>query len=520
MRVQRDGRGFTVEVSADGEGLVSHAGAALLGEVADRVGLTRELSRALAGVRERCGRHDPGRVIRDLAVMLADGGDCLSDLRAVRDQQPLFGSVASDSTAFRLIDRIANDPGLLDAVRAARARARKRAWGLGVRPQRIVIDIDATLIGAHTEKEGAAVNFKGTFGFHPLLAYLDESREALAGMLRPGNAAAHGAQAQIEVLEQALEQLPRDVVADLRTEIVMRIDSAGAASDLCQAAQDAKIGFLVGFDVFKAVQTAILSLPESAWRPALRQDGEQRDGAQVTEITELIDLKPWPKNSRVIIRRERPHPGAQLTFTDHDGHRFQATLTDLTGDAVEIERLHRGRAHAEDRIRAAKQTGLDNLPFRDFDLNAVWMELSLIAQDLIAWTQQLALDGELAICEPKALGYRLLHTAGRLAFHARRAILRLQAQLALGPPARRRLPAPPNAATTRRLTAGAPHEDQLRLRRPAPKDRCRQTPTQRHLSSPDPDTGHVRQRGPVTARSPPPKTALAAHPGRLLHDPG
>lgn len=427
MRVQRDGRGFTVDVSADGDGLVSHAGAALLAEVADRVGLTRELSRALAGVRERRGRHDPGRVIRDLAVMLADGGDCLSDLRAVRDQQPLFGSVASDSTAFRLVDRIANDPGLLDAVRTARARGRERAWGLGVRPQRIVIDIDATLIGAHTEKEGAAVNFKGTFGFHPLLAYLDESREALAGMLRPGNAAAHGAQAQIEVLEQALEQLPLDVVADLQTEIVMRIDSAGAASDLCQAAQDAKIGFLVGFDVFKAVQTAILSLPESAWRPALRQDGEQRDGAQVTEITELIDLKPWPKNSRVIIRRERPHPGAQLTFTDHDGHRFQATLTDLTGDAVEIERLHRGRAHAEDRIRAAKQTGLDNLPFRDFDLNAVWMELSLIAQDLIAWTQQLALDGELAICEPKALRYRLLHTAGRLAFHARRATLRLQA---------------------------------------------------------------------------------------------
>jgi hypothetical protein len=427
LRVQRDGRSFTVDVSADGDGLVSHAGAALLAEVADRVGLTQELSRALAGVRERRGRHDPGRVIRDLAVMLADGGDCLSDLRAVRDQQPLFGPVASDSTAFRLVDRIADDPGLLDAVRTARARARARAWGLGVRPERIVIDIDATLIGAHTEKEGAAVNFKGTFGFHPLLAYLDESREALAGMLRPGNAAAHGAQAQIEVLEQALEQLPLDVVADLRTEIVMRIDSAGAASDLCQAAQDAKIGFLVGFDVFKAVQTAILSLPESAWSPALRQDGEQRDGAQVSEITELIDLKPWPKNSRVIIRRERPHPGAQLTFTDHDGHRFQATLTDLTGDAVEIERLHRGRANAEDRIRAAKQTGLDNLPFREFDLNAVWMELSLIAQDLIAWTQQLALDAELAICEPKALRYRLLHTAGRLAFHARRAILRLQA---------------------------------------------------------------------------------------------
>ena len=429
MRVTRGERSFTVDVAPDGEGLVSHAGAALLAEVADRVGLTGELSRTLAGVRERRGRHDPGRVIRDLAVMLADGGDCLSDLRAVRDQEPLFGPVASNSTAFRLIDRIAGEPGVLDALRGARARARERAWELGVRPERVVIDIDATLIAAHTEKEGAAVNFKSGFGFHPLLAYLDESHEALAGVLRPGGAPAHSAQAQIDVLDRALAQLPVEVVSDLDTEIVMRIDSAGAASALCQAAQDAGIGFLVGFDLFAGVREAILSLPEDAWRPAIRQDGEQREGAQVAEIThvERLDLSPWPDGSRVIIRRERPHPGAQLTFTDTDGHRFQATLTDLQGDAVEIECLHRGRANAEDRIRAAKQTGLENLPFREFDLNAVWLELSMIAQDLTAWTQTLCLEGELAICEPKALRYRLLHTAGRLSFHARRAVLRLQA---------------------------------------------------------------------------------------------
>jgi Transposase DDE domain group 1 len=429
LKVTHDGRSFTVDVAADGQGLVSHAGAGLLAEVADRVGLTRELSRVLAGVRERRGRHDPGRVIRDLAVMLADGGDCLSDLRAVRDQEPLFGPVASDSTAFRLIDRIANEPGVIDALRAARARARERAWELGARPERIVIDIDATLITAHTEKEGARVNFKGTFGFHPILSYLDHSHEALAGVLRSGNEGAHSAEAQIEVLDLALAQLPREVVSDLDTEIVMRVDSAGAAFDLCQAAQDAKIGFVVGFDLFQGVRESILSLPEDAWRPALRQDGEERDGAQVAEIThiERLDMTPWPDGSRVIVRRERPHPGAQLSFTDHEGHRFQATLTDLTGDMVEIERLHRGRANAEDRIRAAKQTGLENLPFREFDLNAVWLELSLIAQDLIAWTQTLCLDGELAVCEPKALRYRLLHTAARLSFHARRAVLRLQA---------------------------------------------------------------------------------------------
>src|SRR3954471_13884155 len=157
----RGGRSFTVGVAPDGAGLVSHAGAALVAETADRVGLTRELSRALARLRERRRRQDPGRVIRDLAVMLADGGDCLSDLRAVRDQQPLFGPVASDSTAFRLIDTLARDPDLLAGLRVARARARANAWAAGIAPERVVIDIDATLIGAHTEKEGAAVNFKG-----------------------------------------------------------------------------------------------------------------------------------------------------------------------------------------------------------------------------------------------------------------------------------------------------------------------------------------------------------------------
>ena len=427
MRVMRDGRSFTVDVAPDGDGLVSHAGAALLAETADRVGLTRELSRALAGVRERRGKHDPGRVIRDLAVMLADGGDCLSDLRAVRDQEPLFGAVASDTTAFRLVDQIASDPTLLEALRVARARARERAWELGVRPQRLVLDIDSTLICAHTEKEGAAVNFKGTFGFHPMLAYLDGSREALAGMLRPGNAAAHSAGDQIAVLDEALEQLPLNVVADPDCEIVLRADAAGSALDLCEAARDAKIGYLVGFDLTKQVRRAILSLPESAWSPALRQDGGEREGAQVAEITELLEFYDWPEGSRVIVRRERPHPGAQLTFTDLEGHRFQATLTDLAGDAVELECLHRARASAEDRVRAAKQTGLENLPFREFALNEVWFELSLIAQDLSVWTQALCLEGELAICEPKTLRYRLLHTAGRLAFHARRATLRLQA---------------------------------------------------------------------------------------------
>ena len=423
MRVQRDGRRFTVDVVADGEGVVSHAGAALMAETADRLGLTRELSRALVGVRARRGRHDPGRVVRDLAVMLADGGDCLADLRAVRDQQPLFGPVASDATAFRVIDALARDEGLLRALRVARARARERAWKAGAAPERVVIDIDATLICAHSEKEGAAGTFKRGFGFYPLLAFLDESCEALAGMLRPGNAGANTAADHIELVALALEQLPGEAVTD--SEIVVRTDSAAATHEFTDDLVDANLRFLMGYDLTETVRDAILGLPENAWRPAVRQDGEQREGAWVAELTDRLDLSTWPEGARVIVRRERPHPGAQLSFTDHDGHRFQCTLTDLPGDPIELERLHRARANAEDRIRAAKQTGLDNLPFQAFDHNAIWLELSLIAQDLIAWTQALCLEGELAVCEPKTLRYRLLHTAARLIFHARRATLRL-----------------------------------------------------------------------------------------------
>ena len=185
MRVMRGGRCFTVGVAPDGEGLVSHAGAALLAETADRLGLTREFSRALAGVRERRGRHDPGRVIRDLAVMLADGGDCLSDLRAVRDQQPLFGPVATDATAFRLIDRIASDPRLLAALRAARARARGRAWELDARPARIVIDVDATLVRAHREG-GRGGQLQGRLRVSPAAGLLGRQPRGAGGDAAPG----------------------------------------------------------------------------------------------------------------------------------------------------------------------------------------------------------------------------------------------------------------------------------------------------------------------------------------------
>ena len=425
MRVTHVERQVTVEVTSDGDGVVSHAGSALLAQVADKTGLTRALSAALGEPGLRAGSHDRGRVIRDLAVMLADGGDCLADLGAVSDQAALFGPTASTSTAFRVIDRIASTPGLLNALRAAHARARERVWELAGAPGRLAIDLDATLITSHSDKEGAAGNFKHGYGFHPMLAYADETGEALAGELRPGNTGANTAADQIMVAEQALAQIPARHIEDI--EILLRIDSAGACHDLLDWCREGRIGFSVGYDLTETVRAAILEIPDQDWVCSLDQDDTERPNGQVVEITDGLDLETWPAGSRVLVRRERAHPGAQLSFTDHDGHRFQAILTDQPGDAAPVERDHRGRARVEDHIRNDKDTGLENLPFRDFEHNRVWLEIVGLAHDLIAWTQRLLLTGELAKAEPKRLRYRLLHVAARLAFHARGARLRLQA---------------------------------------------------------------------------------------------
>ena len=425
MKVMRDGRPVTVEVTADGAGLVSHAGSALLAQVADKLGLTKALSLRLGAIKQRRRGHGPGRVIRDLAVMLADGGECVSDLGAVRDQEALFGPVASDSTAFRVIDRVAADPGLLDALRAAHARARERFWELHGAPERLTIDVDATLITAHSEKEQAAGNYKGGYGFHPLQAYADQTREALGGLLRSGNAGANTAADHMTVLDRALEQIPAEHVEQI--EILVRADSAGATHGLIDYCREANLRFSVGYELTEPVREAILQLPADTWVPALDQDGSERENGEVAEITDSVELSSWPQGSRLLVRRERPHPGAQLSFTDHDGYRFQAILTDQPEqDIAIVECRHRQRARVEDRIRDDKDTGLAKFPFKAFALNEVWLEIVLLAHDLIVWTQALLLDGELAKAEPKRLRYRLLHVAARLAFHGRRGKLRLQ----------------------------------------------------------------------------------------------
>jgi Transposase DDE domain group 1 len=425
LRVQATNSPGSFEVTTDGTGVVGHAGAALLRELADRVGLTGALGwRGPPGRR----RYPDAAVLRDLAVMLADGGDCLSDLAVLRDQPELFGQVASNPTAWRVVDRIARDACGLARLRAARAHARGRAWAAGGHPdvEVLVVDADATLVLAHSDaKQGAAGTYKHTFGFAPLLAYLDRGQapgEALAGLLRPGNAAAGAAGDLIELVDLALAQLP---AADLP--VLVRSDSAGASTRLAWHLRDRGVGFSLGMQIDQHAREAILAQPEPAWTPAVDADGQSRDGAEVCELTGWVDLRNWPAGTRMLCRREDAHPGAQLRFTDHDGHRFQVFLTDQDEtDLAWLELRHRQRARVEDRIGGAKATGLRNLPFDLLRRNAVWLELVLAAQDRCCWAQALLLDGELAVAEPKTLRYRLLHTAARIVRHARRVILRLQ----------------------------------------------------------------------------------------------
>jgi len=430
LQVKHHTRVGSLGVVADARGLVSRSGTALAAELAGRLGVLAALSAGLEHLHRRRPKHDPGRVLVDLAVMLLDGGECVADLGALADQPDLFGEVASHSTASRVLHAIGPDE--RRAMRAARSAARERAWRLGGRPERIVLDFDSHLVEVHSEKEGAAPNRKHGFGFHPLGCWLDEPGEALSMLLRPGNAGANTAADHITVLDGSLAQLPADVRdrdRDEPLEILARADAAGATHAFAAALRERRIRFSLGYYVTETVGQAALALDNDAWRPALNADGEPRDGAWVAELTGHVDLSGWPEKTRLIVRKERPHPGAQLRFTDAGGHRYQCFLTDQAGDDLAaLEACHRLHARVEDRIAEARELGLARLPFHAFDDNETWLELILLAQDLLAWLRGCVLDAASAQLAPKRLRHRLLHVAGRLTRSARRRTLHLPAR--------------------------------------------------------------------------------------------
>jgi hypothetical protein len=435
--VKNTGLRSKITVSADGKGLVSQAGGLLLAEALQVTGLGQGLSGALTRWRAPRAVHDPGKIIADLAMALGLGGDCLADVAVLRAQPELAGPVASDPVISRLISALAADaPRALRAIRKARAAARERAWALagerapGADGSLIPVDLDATIVLAHSEKEKAAPTWKKTFGFHPLAAFADHGAaaggEPLAIVLRPGNAGSNAAAEHIEVTRLALAQLPRRA----RRRVLIRTDSGGGTHEFLAwlASPGRRLHYSIGMTITDEMQQAILQLPDRIWEPAYDAGGQARPGAWVAELTGLLGLAGWPEGMRVIVRKERPHPGAQLRFTDIGGHRFTAFATDAwRGQLADLELRHRRRARCEDRIRNAKDTGLRNLPLHGFNQNQIWCELVAMACELTTWMQMLALDGPARAWEPKRLRLRMFSAAGRLVCSGRRLRLRLAA---------------------------------------------------------------------------------------------
>jgi hypothetical protein len=415
--------------------LVSQAGTALLAEMADRSGLTRGLSEAMGDCGISWHTHDPGVVLTHLGVAIANGADCLADFAALGEQDELFGPVASLPTAWRAIEAVTSPE--LRGIASALAAARDRVWARAERPNGgVTVDFDATLVTSHSDKEDAAPTYKRGFGFHPLGVWCDETNECLTAMLRAGNAGSNDAADHVTCLDQAIAALPEDYQAghgegddpaEVRFPILARADSAGATHRFVDELVARNLDFSIGYPIDSRIRDGLGLVQEEDWDSAINTDGTTRADAYVVELTDLVDLSSWGDGVRLIARRERPHAGAQLSVFDTiEGWRHTCHLTNTTTCGVaEVELRHRQHARVEDRIRNWKDCGLANLPFEDFVRNQAWLAATVIAANLLAWTQLLCLDGDLAKAEPKTLRYRLLHVAARLATRGRRLYLRI-----------------------------------------------------------------------------------------------
>ena len=427
-----------------GTGIVSHAGATVLVQTIRTTGLEQALSTALSRWRHPTAIHDPAKILCDLAITLALGGDCLADITLLRTEPDLFGLVASDATVSRLIDTLAQDADkALAAVNTARAHVRATTWTLAgdhspdhdtTTDQPLTIDLDATLLNAHSDKENAAPTFKRGYGFHPLCSFVDHGAagtgEPLAILLRAGNAGSNTAADHITVTRDALRQLPFTAHGGrVGRKVLIRTDAAGGTHEFVDWLTARKLSYSLGFTLPEDTVARLARIPATAWTPAYDDERTPRDGAWVAEATGVLDLSGWPRGMRVIVRKERPHPGAQLRFTDADGLRLTAFATNTTGGQLpDLELRHRRRARAEDRIRSAKATGLSNLPLHGFAHNRVWVAIVALALEVTTWMQLLGLtDHSARRWEPKRLRIRLFSIAGRIARHARRLSLRLAA---------------------------------------------------------------------------------------------
>ena len=426
----------SVLVEPGGGGVVAHVGLHALGAFADGMGLGAGLSEVIpAGM----VIHHRGKVLVQAMLMLTGGGEACTDIEVLRAQPALFGHVASDSTLYRLLRNL--EPATLEGCWAAVAQVRSSVWKrssatTGKAP--VVLDLDASLVQIHSEnKVGTAPTYKGGFGFSPMFCFADATGEALGAKLRPGNATANDIADQLEVLDQAVGQLPEAIAAGhlpgdepglVRRPIRVRADSAGASPRLATGFRARNIGFSVVARTNAQIQGAIWSIIENgrAWFPALAQDGTEREGAVVTEITDLVDLSAWPSGTRLILRREALHPGAQTSLFPDLEHRYWGHYTDaLEPDPAVLDADMRAHAHVEDHIRRLKASGAERFPFVDLDANRAWLALVCYADALVRWFQLLCLSGALAKAEPKTLRWGLWHSPARVVRRARRVVIRI-----------------------------------------------------------------------------------------------
>jgi hypothetical protein len=379
-------KGLSVEVG--GHGVVSRAGSAAARLLADRTGMTGGLSGAMAR-RGFVPLHDRGRVLADLAVAIADGATTIGEIDTLRHQEALFGPVASDTTVWRTLAGC--DAAALARISKARAKTRRHVWGLiaarhgGIPAARaagrdlgevIVVRLDATIVVAHSDKQQARGTFKGTYGFHPLTAWCDNTDESLAVELRPGNAGSNTAADHIALVDAAIAQIP----GRYRRKMLITCDGAGSTHALVDhvSALNARAGYQVhysvGLDFDERIRDVLPKLPEPAWSAALDAGGTPRPDAQVAELTGLLRhsaggdrFVKWPPDMRILIRRENPHPGAQLSlFEQHEAKRYKVTATSTPGGQAQfLEARHRTQARVEARIRCGKDTGLRHLPYID-----------------------------------------------------------------------------------------------------------------------------------------------------------
>jgi hypothetical protein len=381
--------------------------------------------------------HARGKVLVQAMLMLAGGGEACADIERLRSQPALFGSVASDSTLYRSLRAI--NPVTLEGLWEAMAGVRAQVWrrsSATTGTATVVVDIDSSLHQIHSEnKQQAAPNYKGGYGFHPIYCFADATGEALAVRLRAGNAGANTITDHVAVLDAAIRQLPEEVAVGhrdgddpglVRRPVQVRCDSAGC-TDFVWHCRSRNVGFAVVARSNTSIHTAIsrIAVDDTAWQPALRQNGEDRRGAAVAELTELVDLSEWPQGTRLIVRREPLHPGAQQTLFPSLLYRYWGHYTDAAGDPVALDVHIRAHAHVEDHIRRLKDSGAQRFPFVDFAANQAWLAVVCFADALVRWFQLLCITGPLAVAAPKTLRWTLWHTPARLVRHARRHVVRI-----------------------------------------------------------------------------------------------